>query len=542
MSRMKIEVDKKIKIILYFVSMCYAVVATLPSILTGRILDKVVGMYSRDEICKEMLLFLLVIIATVSFGCLRNWLKSIQVKNVREWMERKAFKASLASDDSVEASVNVFDTEINLVINRFVMYDGSYILVFVPFSIALFYSLIITYQTILIIVGSFIFVTVMNQILLMPFSKYMDMLSRENEKLNSMLTHYLKALTTLKIYGGKKLASETITESLRERNKKNMELKRYLLIVDGINTMFSTLLQLLPLAILVYMVIMSRLSIGGALSIMLLLEKIVSAVEQILAIKEGKASAKAAMTHINSVIETVKEEANDEEKMDESTNLEVSDNVMCQSASNKSEEELCIEISNLCVSYGNKKVLDGFNHTFNAGRKYLILGENGAGKSTLLKVLSGQIREYEGSVRIKGIELREMERSDIYRLIGILPQTPEIFSDSVVKNIALNDDYDEMELQCLLDLLELNKEENSSALKLSLGEKQRISVARMLAHPKACYFLDEILCGLDQTLSRSLEEILLKQEGSTILHISHRSPKELMSDYDEIVQMSKVHG
>lgn len=521
---MKTITYKNLRAPLYFVNICYAILATAPSILTGRMLDDAITGLSRENFGRYAALTVLVILLILFFGWLKNRIKYEEMRGAREQLERMVFRHALRAEDSAEDITNTFDTEINLIINNYVIHNGEYILIFVPFLIALSYSVILTYQTMLMIAVGFVFVVLMNQVVLMPFSRHMRELSKENEKVNHVVSRYLGAIASIKIYGGRKYASSVISEVLSERNRKEAQKTGYMLVVETINCLFSTLLQLVPLAVLAGMVIASKVSVGTALSIMLLLEKIVSPIDQVAELKEDKASASDAIRHIQSLSAEEKESKGDGRLV-------------------SAENSVNIEIRNLRVRYGERVVIDGFSHSFFSGKKYLIVGKNGAGKSTLLKVLSGQIRDYEGNVLLNGTELREINRADLYDKIGILPQFAEIFQGTVEQNIVVSGMDDEEYLNQIincLDLAEVVHARMDKKVTLSGGEKQRVAVARMLYHKKPAYLLDEVLCGLDMEQSRRLEKQILEQKDTLIIHVSHRTPVDIAGMYDEVVSVSQA--
>ena len=99
-----------------------------------------------------------------------------------------------------------------------------------------------------------------------------------------------------------------------------------------------------------------------------------------------------------------------------------------------------VEIRNLHFSYGDLQVLRGLSLNIPRGEVVAILGGSGSGKSTLLKLIGGQLRPEQGTVRVEGKNVHELGSDELYRLrlqMGMMFQTSGLFSDlSVYENVA----------------------------------------------------------------------------------------------------------
>ncbi|KUK07795.1 MAG: ABC transporter related [Caldanaerobacter subterraneus] len=107
-----------------------------------------------------------------------------------------------------------------------------------------------------------------------------------------------------------------------------------------------------------------------------------------------------------------------------------------------------IEFKNVSFSYtGETKALDNINFTIKKGGKYALVGTSGAGKSTILKLLLKQYENYEGEIKLDGIELRRIDKKDLFKIITLLHQNVVIFDGTVKDNITLfNDRYTDEEV------------------------------------------------------------------------------------------------
>lgn len=465
-----------------------------------------------------------------SIGIVKVVLKNSFLKNIRVEIESDLFRAAQKSNVSLTSVVNMFSFEIDSIIEKYYTYLGEIVSIIIPFAIALIYSIVVSWVTISVIAITFLVVILINQVLVMPLNKHMHSLSKSNETVNGMLSGFLSAITSLRVYGGICYAFRHIGKVLVERNKHEIKKENYALLIESINCLFSTLLQIIPLAIIAIMVVNRKLNIGAALSVMLLFEKIVSPIDEISAMREQIAETSAYRSKIADII-----------------NKRVDFNVVQGVNPVITVENESIIVNNLCVNIGEKKILKDLNFCFKTGKKYLLIGKNGSGKSTLLKVLTKQIEEYDGEIVFWGKSLKAYSEKELFEIVGIIPQTIEIFDDTLLNNITLGKPADYSKLKKALYKAGLREDRLGDHItemlnNFSGGELQRIVLARMFYYPKKVYFLDEVTSGLEYGLAKSIEETILRDIDSTIVHISHRSDETIINRYDAIINMSSENG
>ncbi|NJP40115.1 ABC transporter ATP-binding protein [Oscillospiraceae bacterium HV4-5-C5C] len=178
------------------------------------------------------------------------------------------------------------------------------------------------------------------------------------------------------------------------------------------------------------------------------------------------------------------------------------------------------------------------------GGKYAVVGASGSGKSTLLNLLMAAGRDYQGSIRINGLELREIRPDSLYDLLSLIGQTVFLFDDTVEQNITLFRPFpaDKLNLAIqragLAPLLvargrDYHCGENGSAL--SGGERQRISIARALLREAPVLLLDEVTAALDNQTAFEVTQAILQLDGLTRLVVTHRLEARLLQQYDQIL-------
>ncbi|ONI44793.1 hypothetical protein AN641_05825 [Candidatus Epulonipiscioides gigas] len=203
-----------------------------------------------------------------------------------------------------------------------------------------------------------------------------------------------------------------------------------------------------------------------------------------------------------------------------------------------------IRLSNINFSYGDKQVLKDIDFTIEKGKKYAIVGQSGSGKSTLLKLLTGAVTPDEGAVYIDDVNSKEIRLSSLSNLISTIHQDVFMFDSSVVENICLYEEYNDIAIQKAIETAKLTQfitttdikdEVGEAGSKLSGGEKQRIAIARAVIKNSSIMVLDEATSALDIELSREIENNLLETKDLTMLVVTHKIIKEQLQKYDEIL-------
>ena len=190
-----------------------------------------------------------------------------------------------------------------------------------------------------------------------------------------------------------------------------------------------------------------------------------------------------------------------------------------------------MQVEHLRFAYPQAKgIIHDLSFTTHAGEIIGITGPVACGKSTLGKVFLCEY-PYEGSIRIDGVELADMEPSRRTALVGYLGHDPELMNDTLESNILMGDVGDAGEYLrqvCLkeeADAMEdgLQTKIGSSGIRLSGGQAQRLSLARTLCHKRPLLILDDPFSALDRNTEQEIFKNLQKEtENGIVLLISHR--------------------
>ena len=189
-----------------------------------------------------------------------------------------------------------------------------------------------------------------------------------------------------------------------------------------------------------------------------------------------------------------------------------------------------LEVNNLTLAYGKTTVIDDMSFGVDKGEMLGLIGPNGSGKSTLIKAISHVITPRSGRVLLDGKEISAIQRSELARLVSVVPQTPILPSSFSAFEIVLmgrnphlgllryeseNDlelTYRAMERTATLSFAERRIGE------LSGGEIQRIVIARALAQQTEVILLDEPTANLD--INHQLEILDLIKSLCTRNHLT----------------------
>jgi ATP-binding cassette subfamily B protein len=210
-----------------------------------------------------------------------------------------------------------------------------------------------------------------------------------------------------------------------------------------------------------------------------------------------------------------------------------------------------VRFANVSFSYTEEiPVLKNINLHAPAGATIALVGPTGAGKSTLVNLLT-RFYEYDsGEIYIDGKPLRELSKAVLRQAVGMVTQESFLFNGSIRENLRIGDPTatEERMLQALEAanadaLLEklpdgLDTEVGERGVKLSVGEKQRISIARALLKDPPILILDEATASVDTTTERLIQAALDRlMQGRTSFVIAHRL--STVRSADEILVLDK---
>ena len=201
------------------------------------------------------------------------------------------------------------------------------------------------------------------------------------------------------------------------------------------------------------------------------------------------------------------------------------------------------------------KAIDDISFTVKTGESIAFVGPSGSGKTTLMKLLVGLYRPQEGNIYYNGIDENGIDFNDLRNQIGFVTQDTQLFSGTIKENLLfvnpmatdeeLTEALHKASCQNLLQRAEkgLDTMIGEGGLKLSGGEKQRLSIARALLRKPKLLIFDEATSALDslteEEISKTIRQVTTTQEQITIL-IAHRLSTIMYADRIYVLEKGQV--
>ena len=198
-------------------------------------------------------------------------------------------------------------------------------------------------------------------------------------------------------------------------------------------------------------------------------------------------------------------------------------------------KSLALEVEDLRIAVSGAPVIEGANYHFAPGTLSIISGASGSGKTTLLRAMAGLEVITDGSIRIAGIGMSDLNDESRQATIRLLPQNCSVLEASVRENLRLGTSVsltDESLLQALAQV-GLDASLEDCATLLSGGEKQKLGLARLLISEAPILLFDEPTSALDDESALRVMEALsmLAREGNrTLVLVSHDADALVFAD------------
>lgn len=284
-------------------------------------------------------------------------------------------------------------------------------------------------------------------------------------------------------------------------------------------------------------VINGQITLGTMLAIQYIVGQLNSPVEQFMSFIYSLQDVKNSLERINEIHEGKNEESKENQ-------------------AKTFDAKKSINIENIDFKYDPhalKKILEGISFDIPEGKVTAIVGASGSGKTTLIKLLLGYYRVMSGSISIAGRNINEYNLKWWRRHCGVVMQDGVIFSESIARNIAVDDgEIDVKRLEQAAKIANIHDYVMGLPLKyntiigrdgvgLSQGQKQRILIARAVYKNPDFIFLDEATNALDAKNERTIVENLDDfYKGRTVVVVAHRLSTVKNADQIIVIDKGKV--
>ncbi|WP_105301645.1 ABC transporter ATP-binding protein [Anaerococcus marasmi] len=217
-----------------------------------------------------------------------------------------------------------------------------------------------------------------------------------------------------------------------------------------------------------------------------------------------------------------------------------------------------LEFRNVSFAYpgSDRQILDDISFKIEKGEKISIVGVNNAGKTTLVKLIGRFYEIDKGEILYNGENIKDIDKKSLYGKVSAVFQDFSIMPFTIKENIIGNKDYKKEKIDEILKQLGLdrkiadleygldtymNKEIFEKATDLSLGQKQKLAIARCLYQDPDLIILDEPTASLDPLAEAKIyEEFNEMTKGKTVIFISHRMSSSRFTDKILLLDEGKI--
>ena len=387
-------------------------------------------------------------------------------------------------------------------------------------------SKVMTAISVLVLLALGVFILIMKP--LIAEVNYDDMM--ENTKLQTIQVETIYSMFAIKVAAIEKNVEqnwiEAYNRTLKTYERKNMILNLYTSVI----TFVQMLVPVLLLGIGIFFSMNGTITVGETIAVYSLSGSLLATGVSIYNSYNDFISATGYMERIHDIIDT-KNESNPENPIE-----------ICISGE--------VDIQNLSFAYtkyaGN--VLEDINLKIEKGEKVAIVGASGSGKSTLAKMILGLYEPSKGDILYDGVSIKEMNKTQLRKQIGVVPQDMTLFNKTILENIRMN--QEELELQDVehaAEVAQISSEIESMPMKyhtivsdmgmnLSGGQRQRIALARAVVHHHDLIVLDEATSALDNKNEKKIFEYFSESKCTRVM-IAHRL--STVMDADKIIVLEK---
>jgi ATP-binding cassette, subfamily B, multidrug efflux pump len=216
-----------------------------------------------------------------------------------------------------------------------------------------------------------------------------------------------------------------------------------------------------------------------------------------------------------------------------------------------------LELRNIGFSYpsSGRPVLSGVDLHAAPGETVSVLGRTGSGKSTLLGLAPRLFDPTAGTVRLDGVDVRDLEPSAVAAAVGLVPQRPYLFSGTVASNLQYGKPLaTDDEMWRALEIAQIRPEIERLPLGLSApvsqgganfsgGQRQRLGIARALLHRPCVYLFDDCFSALDNTTNEALQDALAPHlQDATVVVVTQQVGRVRRADRIFMLDQGRAVG
>ena len=359
------------------------------------------------------------------------------------------------------------------------------------------------------------------------------------DELNMQTRQTITGLRVIRAYRKEKVEEEKFDEINNEMLKMNIFFERIFGLISPYMTMVSGLGLVAIAWIGSYFVKSGEISIGDVTSLTQYLAQVTFAFVMLSMIFMSIPRMNVAIKRLSEVL--------DEE-------ISVKDKTKTQEL----PKTFDLTFENVSFAYPDSEeaVLENIDFSVKQGETIAVIGGTGSGKSTIAKLIPRFYDVSKGKIKLGGVDIRDLEQSELHNLIGYVPQKANLFSGNIRENInygSLKNLSDEEIIEALKiaqawDFVQklpedLNEKVSQGGKNFSGGQKQRLSIARAIASKAPILIFDDSFSALDYKTDAKLRaELAVKTKSQTKFIVAQRVTSIMQADKIIVLDGGKIVG
>lgn len=419
---------------------------------------------------------------------------------------------------NVSEVLNIFNKEINLVVENYLSIFISVLFSAFTFLFAFIYGLFISWQIILSITVLVIIMITINQLFADKIASTLQNVQEENTNVNKIVNGIFSSIRTINIFIANKFAMDKLNLAFDLKKEASLKFNKINIHLSLINGCISYTIQFGALITAFVFVHYNFMTVGEVIALTTMFQYITNPLSNLMKYKNNIDSTKNIRNKLSQILS---------EKYDLFIEPIEDNNIIFDNVNFKYTEEQFIEDMNL---------------KFIQNKKYLVVGKSGSGKSTLLKLILKELKPTSGNITYGETNLENFNNQTWYKKISYCSQKIEIIPGTLLENIILSDTNDEKKLQQICNIIDfksliskLNTSLSEDFSNFSGGELQRVAIARMLYKDSAILIFDEFTSALDNLTAYQIEKEILQITNKLIINVTHRIQLSLIEQYEKII-------
>ncbi|MEY8458946.1 peptide cleavage/export ABC transporter [Lactococcus ileimucosae] len=365
------------------------------------------------------------------------------------------------------------------------------------------------------------------------FERQNNAVMQANAVLNSSIIEDINGIETLKSLGSEEVRYQKIDREFTDYMKKSFSQQKSEAYQAALKSGLQLILNVLILWYGATLVMDQKITLGQLITFNALLSYFMNPLSNIINLQTKLQAARVANHRLNEVY-------------------------LIESEFDTKKTELIlshfdVKLENISYRYGfGRDILSNISLTIKENEKITLVGMSGSGKSTLVKLLVNFFEPAQGLVQLGGVDVQQLDKHQLRKLVNYLPQQPYIFTGTILENLTLGIEgeitqealfraVETAEIRTDIEQKQLGyqTELSSDATTLSGGQKQRIALARALLSPAKVLILDEATSNLDMITEKKILKNLFKL-NKTIIFIAHRLSIAEKSDRIIVIEQGKI--